>query len=157
MSDSEYDTDSPLSQFSIEDDEIIWMHEPFSDTDFIVLRHPLLDARSLPSTLSDFTGHPGSDSDLSSALDRLSLGDHDSFVDSSSTSAESDNGCVSSEHQARIHNLKKGRISGKAKHRVQSPSTTSTSSEYHSGTNTPTASYDDASTFISRCVLQVPV
>lgn len=153
-SDSEYDTDSPISQFSIEDDEIIWTHGPLSDTDFIVLRHPLLDAHSLPSTLSDFTGHPSSDGDLSSALDKLSLCEHDSFVDSSSSESDSDH--VPPEKQAQ--SFKRGRSSRRKRRRAHSSSATSTSasSEYHSGTSTPTASYDDASAFITRCVPKPP-
>lgn len=151
MSDHEHRSDSPLSQFSIDDDEIIWTHGPLSDTDFIVLRHPLVDVHSLPSTLS---GHLGSDGDLSSALDKLSLRDDDSFVDSSSISAESDNG--SSENRTRTDKHRR-RASKKAKRRAQSSDVTSSSSEYHSGTSTPTASYDDASAFISRCVSQSPV
>lgn len=150
MSDHERGSDSPFSQFSIEDDEIIWNHGPLSDTDFIVLRHPLIDAHSLPSTLSDLTGHPDSDGDLSSALDSFSLRDHDSLVDASSTSAESHNGSVRTDKHRR-------RASRKASRRVQPSDVTSSGSEYHSGTSTPTASYDDASAFISRCVSQSPL
>ncbi|KAG6376185.1 hypothetical protein JVT61DRAFT_2160 [Boletus reticuloceps] len=149
MSGSEHYPDSPLSQSCFDDDEIVWTHGPPSDTDFIVLRHPLLDARSLPSTLSDITGHLGSDGDLSSALDKLSLCDHDSFVDSSSTGAESDSGRALSGNQMHTN---RGRASRRAKRRAQSSSDTSSSSEYHSGIDTPTASYDDASAFISRYI-----
>lgn len=154
MSDSEYESDSPLSQFSVEDDEIIWTHGPLSDTDFIVLRHPLLDARSLSSTLSSFTGPPGSDGDLPSALDRLSLCDHDSFTDTLSSSAESGSGRSSPRNLAHAGNRKRGKTSRNTKPRAELSSTTSASSVYHSGTSTPTASYDDASAFISRCVPQ---
>lgn len=156
MSDSEHEPDSPLSQFSIEDDEIIWTHGSLSDTDFVVLHHPLLDARSLPSTLSDLTGHPGSDGDLSAVLDRLSLCDHDSSVDTSSTIAESDSDHAPSRNQTRIDKSVRGRASRKTKRRAQSSSVTSASSEYHSGASTPTASYDDASAFITRCVPRSP-
>ena len=133
------DSDSPLSQFSIEDDEIVW-HGPASDTDFIVLRHPLVDAHSLPSTPSDYVT---SDSDLSPALERLSL--HESSLDTSSTSAQSDNG--PSKNQARTNRRTRAR---KAKH--SSTSSDASSSEYHSGTSTPATSYEDASAFISRWV-----
>ena len=156
MSDSKYDSDSPIPQSSIEDDEIVWTHGSVSDTDFIVLRHPLLDARSLPSTLSDFTGHPGSDDDLSSAHDRLSLCDHDSFIGNSSSSAESDSR-VSPENRTHSDNFERGKVSRKTRRRAPSSSDTSASSEYHSGISTPIASYADASAFISRCVSTNPV
>lgn len=140
------DSDSPLSQFSVEDDEIVWAHGPLSDTDFILLRHPLLDAHSLPSTLSDVTGN-SSDGGVSSALDRLSLRDHDSCVDSLSTSAGSDSDPSEDHTRTDKHRRKTVR---KIKHWAESSDVTPSSSEYHSGSSTPTASYDDASAFISR-------
>ncbi|KAG8217549.1 hypothetical protein J3R82DRAFT_5698 [Butyriboletus roseoflavus] len=150
MSDSEQDSDSPLSQFSIEDDEIIWTPGSLSDTDFIVLHHPLLDAHSVPSTLSGFTGHPDSDGDLSSALDLLSLCDRDSFVDGLATSVDSDSDRAASGNQTRTEKPVRGR--GKKTRRRARSSVTSASSQYHSGASTPTASYDDASAFITRFI-----
>lgn len=153
MSDSEHE-DSPLSQFSVEDDESIWTHGLLSDTNFIVLHHPLLDAHSISSTPSDLAGHPGSDGGLSSALDILSLCDHDSFVDCFPTSAESDSERAPSENQTR--KPVRDRDSRKTRRRAKSSSVPSASSEHHSEASTPTASYDDASAFITRCVPQPP-
>jgi len=148
MSDSE--SDGPLSQFSIEDDEVVWRNSSLSDTDFIVLRHPLLNARSLPSTVSDFSGHLGSDGDLSSlALDKLSLCDQDSFSCSTSAESESESDRILSGDESCIDAVKEHRGIRTTPCRTRS-STTSTSSEYHTGASTPTASYDDASAFISR-------
>lgn len=144
----ESDSDGPLSQCSVEDDEIVWSNSPLSDTDYIVLRHPLLNARSLPSTVSDHL-----DSDLSSlALDKLSLCDRDSFNYPTSAESESESDLVFSEDESRIGAVRSLRTTPFQCRTRSSTGTTSTSSEYHTGASTPTASYDDASAFISRCV-----
>ncbi|KAG9318521.1 hypothetical protein JVU11DRAFT_612 [Chiua virens] len=151
MPDHEHESDSPVSQFSFDDDEIVWSHGSLSDTDFIVLHHPLFDAHSIPSNLSDSTGHTGTDGDLSSALDKLSLCDPKSLVDTpSSTSSESDSDCVLSKKRTRADKRRRRRAARKSKREAKSSDVSPASSEYHSGASTPTASYDNAAAFISR-------
>ncbi|KIJ69351.1 hypothetical protein HYDPIDRAFT_24194 [Hydnomerulius pinastri MD-312] len=169
---------SPRSQFSLadisasyasapfsddsSDDEIVWARSDSisdgsnSEGDFILLGHPLLDARSLPSTFAGSTGHPDSEGDLSSAFDKLSFDDHSHAADTSSSSGESDVDLAELKRTNSSIKRKMQRLTRKARRAASQSDTTSSSSDYRSGASTPTASYDEAAAFISR-YLEAPV
>ncbi|KAF8844921.1 hypothetical protein BDN67DRAFT_999939 [Paxillus ammoniavirescens] len=118
---------TPFSE-EFSDDEIVWTRDgsdgSHSEGDFILLGHPLPNVCSSPS---DSIGHLESEGNLSSAFDKISFGDK------SSSNSESD------------------RATRNARRPAQAQSdATSDSSDYRSGASTPTASYDDASAFITR-------
>lgn len=165
---------SPRSQFSLEevsashtfsegfsDEEIVWARSDsdgaVSEGDFILLGHPLLDARSLPSTFAESTGHPESEADLSSAFDNLSFDEHGRDSENTSHSDGSDEVDLAALRKAKRTTKHTRQKAARKAQRAQqqhldSSDVTSDSSEFTSGTSTPTGSYEEAAAFITRHV-----
>ncbi|KIL00136.1 hypothetical protein PAXRUDRAFT_8427 [Paxillus rubicundulus Ve08.2h10] len=131
-------------QFS--DEEIVWTRDgsdgSHSDGDFILLGHPLPNVEC--------------EGDWSSAFEKLSFGDH--LTDSECSSEESDSNVADLKKGTPSTNRRRQRSARNVRRPAQAQSdVASDRSDYRHGIiSIPTASYDDASAFITH-YLESPV